>query len=67
MLLQQYPPCLTAPCLLCFVTSRPQDTLKGYKCVKFVPFNPNDKFTCATIVEESTGKTFRVLKGSPQV
>ena len=44
-----------------------QENLKAYKTIKYVPFNPNDKFTCATIVEEATGKTFRVMKGSPQV
>ena len=32
-----------------------------------MPFNPNDKFTCATVLEEATGKYVRLLKGSPQV
>jgi H+-transporting ATPase len=44
-----------------------KENLKNWKCVKFVPFNPTDKFTCATVVEEGTGKTVRLLKGSPQV
>lgn len=43
------------------------EVLKGFKTTKFVPFNPNDKFTCATVVEEATGKVVRLLKGSPQV
>ena len=38
-----------------------------YKTIKFIPFNPTDKFTCATVLEESTGKVIRLLKGSPQV
>jgi H+-transporting ATPase len=44
-----------------------QALLKGYKTIKFVPFNPTDKYTCATVVEEATGKIVRLLKGSPQV
>mmetsp|Transcript_6324 Transcript_6324/g.19568 ORF Transcript_6324/g.19568 Transcript_6324/m.19568 type:complete len:1015 (-) Transcript_6324:364-3408(-) len=43
------------------------DELKGFKTIKFVPFNPVDKFTAATIVQESSGRVFRVMKGSPQV
>lgn len=44
------------------------DKLKEkYTVLKFVPFNPVDKFTAATVREESTGKVFRLLKGSPQV
>eukprot|EP00955_Chlamydomonas_euryale_P003332 35902-Chlamydomonas_euryale.AAC.1 len=42
------------------------DELKGFKTIKFVPFNPVDKFTAATIVQESSGRVFRVMKGSPQ-
>lgn len=47
---------------------RVQEALKNnYKMIKFVPFNPTDKFTCATIREEGTGKVYRLMKGSPQV
>mmetsp|Transcript_24189 Transcript_24189/g.43300 ORF Transcript_24189/g.43300 Transcript_24189/m.43300 type:complete len:1063 (-) Transcript_24189:267-3455(-) len=41
--------------------------LANYKTVRFIPFNPTDKFTCATVVETATGKTVRIMKGSPQV
>jgi magnesium-transporting ATPase (P-type) len=45
-----------------------QKSLKdSYKLLKFVPFNPVDKYTSATIQELSTGRVFRLLKGSPQV
>lgn len=40
--------------------------LKSYKTTKYVPFNPVDKFTCATLLAPD-GKVFRLLKGSPQV
>lgn len=43
------------------------EEMKKYKTIKFVPFNPTDKYTAATVVEEATGKTFRLMKGSPQV
>ncbi len=39
----------------------------NYKLVKFVPFNPVDKFTMAIIQDAKTGNVFRVLKGAPQV
>eukprot|EP01134_Creolimax_fragrantissima_P006885 CFRG6885T1 len=38
-----------------------------YVCIKYVPFNPNDKRTIATIREQATRRTFRVSKGAPQV
>jgi len=45
-----------------------QDALKTqYKHTKYFPFNPNDKITIAYCLEHATGRTFRVLKGSPQV
>ncbi len=45
-----------------------QKTLKErYKLIKFFPFNPVDKYTCATLEDLQTGDKFRVLKGSPQV
>jgi H+-transporting ATPase len=39
----------------------------NYSLVKFVPFNPVDKFTMAIVKENSTGHVFRVMKGAPQV
>lgn len=43
-------------------------TLKDrYKMIKFVPFNPVDKITIATIHDTQTNEKFRLLKGSPQV
>lgn len=38
-----------------------------YKRLKFIPFNPVDKFTMAVVQEERTGKVFRLMKGAPQV
>ncbi|GFR50748.1 hypothetical protein Agub_g13014 [Astrephomene gubernaculifera] len=38
-----------------------------YKKLKWVPFNPTDKFTAATMLDQETGRVFRLLKGSPQV
>lgn len=40
---------------------------KGYKMLKYVPFNPTDKFTMAILLDERTGQTIRVMKGAPQV
>lgn len=39
----------------------------GYTLVKFVPFNPVDKYTMAIIKDNATDKIFRVMKGAPQV
>ena len=39
----------------------------GKKQYKYIPFNPNDKYTVAFVEEESTGKKYRLLKGAPQV
>lgn len=59
---------LTCPSALHRPPSCPQKTLKErFKTTKYIPFNPVDKFTCATILDNQTGKSFRVLKGSPQV
>ena len=45
-----------------------KDTMwNGLKQSKFVPFNPVDKYTIAHVTEDSTGKTYRLLKGAPQV
>jgi H+-transporting ATPase len=40
--------------------------LKGYQHEKYVPFDPVDKRTEATI-KDASGKVFRVTKGAPQV
>jgi H+-transporting ATPase len=40
--------------------------LKGYQQEKYVPFDPVDKRTEATI-KDTSGKVFRVTKGAPQV
>ena len=37
------------------------------KIIKFVPFNPTDKYTIAFVSENATGKIQRVMKGAPQV
>jgi len=42
------------------------DALAPYQQLKFVPFNPVDKRTEATI-KDSSGNTFGVTKGAPQV
>ncbi|KAK9905068.1 hypothetical protein WJX75_009176 [Coccomyxa subellipsoidea] len=34
---------------------------------KFVPVNPVDKYTIAIVTDKSSGNTFRILKGAPQV
>ena len=38
-----------------------------YTLIKFIPFNPVDKFTMAIVKENATGKIQRVMKGAPQV
>lgn len=38
-----------------------------YSQSKFIPFNPVDKYTAATITNNSTGEVCRLLKGAPQV
>ncbi|UPR03149.1 P-type cation-transporting ATPase [Chloropicon primus] len=42
------------------------EQLKGYKVTKFVPFNPVDKRTEATVIAPD-GKTYRMSKGAPGV
>lgn len=55
-------------CMLPACFCAPQKNLKDrYKLQKYVPFNPVDKFTCATLLDTQTNKVFRLLKGSPQV
>lgn len=38
-----------------------------YTQSKFVPFNPTDKYTIATIVPKDGSPPFRLMKGAPQV
>ena len=39
----------------------------NYTQSKFVPFNPTDKYTIATIVPKDGSPPFRLMKGAPQV
>lgn len=39
----------------------------GYKVKSFKPFDPNEKMSRATILDNSTQSTFKVAKGAPQV
>ncbi|KAG0328608.1 hypothetical protein BG004_002507 [Podila humilis] len=39
----------------------------GYDITSFVPFNPAVKYTEATVRDTTTGATFKVAKGAPQV
>ncbi|KAI8822455.1 uncharacterized protein EV422DRAFT_494864 [Fimicolochytrium jonesii] len=39
----------------------------GYKTTEFIPFNPNSKYTEATVQNTETGEEFRCIKGAPQV
>lgn len=44
------------------------DTLKDkFTKLKWVPFNPVDKFTQVTCKDNASGRVFRLMKGSPQV
>ncbi|RKO93412.1 hypothetical protein BDK51DRAFT_19569, partial [Blyttiomyces helicus] len=42
-------------------------TVPGYKVLGFIPFNPNSKYTEATVEELATGNKFRCIKGAPHV
>ncbi len=44
-----------------------KSVLEKYEQIKFIPFDPVNKRTEATIKEKETSKTFRVTKGAPQV
>ncbi len=45
-----------------------QDMLvEKYDQIKFVPFNPVDKYTVAIVMDKESCSTFRILKGAPQV
>ncbi|KAG0174749.1 hypothetical protein DFQ28_002391 [Apophysomyces sp. BC1034] len=50
--------------------SHPQinsDGILGYKVTSFMPFNPTEKMSRATISELGTQQVFKVAKGAPQV
>lgn len=38
-----------------------------YEFVKFIPFNPTDKYTIAFIKDKHSGETIRLMKGAPQI
>ncbi|KAF9101292.1 hypothetical protein BGX29_005808 [Mortierella sp. GBA35] len=42
-------------------------TVPGYEISSFVPFNPSDKYTQATVRDLESEVTFKVAKGAPQV
>ncbi|KAF9151073.1 hypothetical protein BG015_007108 [Linnemannia schmuckeri] len=42
-------------------------TVPGYEISSFVPFNPSDKYTQATVRDLENEVTFKVAKGAPQV
>ncbi|KAI9179552.1 hypothetical protein H9P43_004880 [Blastocladiella emersonii ATCC 22665] len=44
-----------------------EHVIPGYKILKFLPFNPNDKFTKAKVQNLETGEIFECIKGAPQV
>ena len=39
----------------------------NYKQIKFVPFNPTDKYTIASVVPNDGSPPYRLMKGAPQV
>lgn len=41
--------------------------IPGYKILNFTPFNPNEKYTAATVQNLETNEQFRVIKGAPPV
>ncbi|TPX33115.1 H+-exporting ATPase [Synchytrium microbalum] len=52
------------------IKSRPDQkshVVPGYSIKGFIPFNPHSKYTEATVFEENTKQTYRVIKGAPQV
>jgi magnesium-transporting ATPase (P-type) len=55
------------PCLCTYLGPLQKNLKDRYKTIKFIPFNPVDKFTCATVLDTQTNKCIRLLKGSPQV
>ncbi|KAJ3165318.1 hypothetical protein HK101_000238 [Irineochytrium annulatum] len=48
-------------------TDKKSHEVPGYKQVAFTPFNPETKYTEATIKNLETGETFRCIKGAPHV
>ena len=46
----------------------PEEELwRGKQQTKYIPFNPNDKYTVAFVKETDSGKQYRLMKGAPQV
>ena len=46
----------------------PEEVLwKNKQQTKYIPFNPNDKYTVSFVKETDTGKEYRLMKGAPQV
>jgi H+-transporting ATPase len=52
-------------CIVNSLTEEQRALMEQYKEVSFVPFNPTDKRTLATVLTPA-GKTIRVSKGAPQ-
>lgn len=51
----------------CFDVLQASQLAGKFKKLKWIPFNPTDKFTAVTLLDETSGRVFRLLKGSPQV
>ncbi|MED6192064.1 plasma membrane H+-ATPase [Stylosanthes scabra] len=46
--------------------SDPKEARAGIREVHFLPFNPTDKRTALTYIDDSDGKMYRVSKGAPE-
>mmetsp|Transcript_826 Transcript_826/g.1342 ORF Transcript_826/g.1342 Transcript_826/m.1342 type:complete len:1022 (-) Transcript_826:133-3198(-) len=44
-----------------------QSEIPGFRVLQFIPFNPVSKYTQSTVQNLSTGETYKVAKGAPQV
>ncbi|KAH6583400.1 hypothetical protein BASA61_008017 [Batrachochytrium salamandrivorans] len=44
-----------------------QHSVPGFKIISFIPFNPNSKYTEATVENLATNEKFRCIKGAPHV
>jgi H+-transporting ATPase len=54
-------------CEILRTSNNDDHTIPGFKVTNFIPFNPNSKYTEATVTDTTTGKQFRCIKGAPQV
>lgn len=53
---------------LVLIEHTPEEVLwKGKSQFKYIPFNPNDKYTISYVKENDSGKQYRLMKGAPQV